>query len=171
MRIAMTRVLPFVGSVAMLFIALSGLAAAEESAGEQRPIQSPSTATCPNALLRACCDVYCPKPQPCISSLHVVCGKDDYCRKPCPCVRCLGGCCATDSYCRKPCPNLCRPLVAEFFTCASCGDEYAGSTDCGRVTTSSTALPNFAEGHPKQGRRPLRLSGASPVELGTGIAK
>jgi hypothetical protein len=83
------------------------------------PLQS---LTCPDALLRRCCDCYCSKPQPSITCFCRGCCGFDYCRKPCPCVSCFHGGCG-ECYCRKACPDLCRPLAADyFFICVGSGD-------------------------------------------------
>ena len=79
--------------------------------------------TCPEALLRGCCDTYCPKPQPRVPAFCRGCGCDTYCPKLCPLVpHYCGGC--GDRYCAKPCPELCRPIAADYFSCA------AGSAGC-----------------------------------------
>jgi hypothetical protein len=70
----------------------------------------------PRALLRFCCDTYCPKPLPWIRPYCGGCG-DIYCGKPCPYVSSYGRACTCDSYCSKPCPDLCTPLSAHYFTC------------------------------------------------------
>jgi len=74
---------------------------------------------CPETLLRGCCDGYCSKTQPCVPCYRRGCGCDDYCCKPSPCIPCYRGSCVAYCYCPKPCPDLCRPLVADFFSCAA----------------------------------------------------
>ena len=110
---------------------LSAIAALNEPAAVERRIYPLQAMTCPDALLRGCCDDLLPKAA-CralpASVVHAV--EDDYCRKPCPCVPCFRGCCTTDCYCRKPCPDLCRPLAADYFTCASRG---AACGEFGRI--------------------------------------
>ncbi len=85
--------------------------------------------TCPETLLRGCCDTYCPKPLPCVKCFYRDCGPDDYCEKPCPGALCFRGCCTADRYCCKPCPDLCRPLAADYFSCvqrsAACAESQA----------------------------------------------
>jgi hypothetical protein len=71
----------------------------------------------PDKLLRACCDFYCPKPQPCIPFYTSGCGVP-YCPKPLPCIPCFTSGCSADCYCRKPCPDLCLPIAADFYHCA-----------------------------------------------------
>jgi hypothetical protein len=92
-------------------------AQSEELADDLTSILPHTSLVCPDALLRACCDDYCPKRPPCIPCFNRCCGCDDYSGKPEPCIACYRGGCL-DCYCPKPCPNLCRPLVADYFTCA-----------------------------------------------------
>ena len=99
--------------------------------------------TCPELLLRGCCDNYCPKPQPYITCFCHRCGTDDYCRKPYPCiVRFCGGC--PDCYTRKPYPDLCRPLASDYFTCAAGNAECAESGDC--LSDSHETCAEFTTG-------------------------
>jgi hypothetical protein len=74
----------------------------------------------PTELLRCCCDNYCRKTLPCITDFCAVRLPDNYCSKPCPCVPCYDAPCASECYCRKQCPDLCRPLAADYFSCATC---------------------------------------------------
>jgi hypothetical protein len=85
--------------------------------------------TSPEVLLHGCCDDYCRKPMPCLNDFCATPLGDVYCRKPCPCVPCFPSYCGHDCYCRKPYPDLCRPLAADFFTCAR---PEAGSFDAWR---------------------------------------
>lgn len=97
---------------------------------------------CPDVLLRACCDDYCPKRPPCIPCYNRCCGCDDYCGKRSPCIPCYqGGSC--DCYCPKPCPELCRPLIADYFTCSN------GPTACDppAALEAAPAAPITAESH------------------------
>jgi hypothetical protein len=72
--------------------------------------------TCPDVLLRSCCNNYCPKPLPCSGAHFFGCG-ECYCGKPCPSPKCFPNDRSCMDYCRKPCPDLCRPLSADFFQC------------------------------------------------------
>lgn len=109
-------------SLAAVLLLLSNAALAEEPCTTSGSLLSKCSLVCPDALLRGCCCIYCPKPMPCVPCMCCCC-PDDYCCKPCPCVPCYhGGAC--DCYCPKPCPNLCRPIAADFYTCDagnSCG--------------------------------------------------
>lgn len=106
----------FVGC-AIAFCNVIGFAAAEESDNVPRSIYPVNALTCPNSLLRACCDIYCPKPLPCIKPFCRGCRKDDYCSKPCPRIECYCRTCSSNCYCGKPCPDLCRPIAADYFVC------------------------------------------------------
>jgi hypothetical protein len=101
-----------------LTIGAAASAAAEEPASVERPLHPVQALTCPECLLRGCCDTHYPKPLPCLHCLGHWCGPDDYCSKPCPSIWCYHRFCRTDSYCRKPCPALCRPIAGDYFTCA-----------------------------------------------------
>lgn len=150
-RIVMKRVLLGMASIVMLCTALVSFLAAEEASEPQQPIQPLRMLTCPTDLLRGCRDLYCPKPLPCPTPLCGECG-NDYCRKPCPSVRCFGGCRGADCYCRKPCPNLCRPLAADYFTCAEGSDGCAESPPSGPATTLPNARPDVVRSRPKDSR-------------------
>lgn len=90
--------------------------AAEHTSGTMPLLHSFQALTCPDTLLRGCCDAYFPKSMPCITNICCGSGPDAFCRKPCPFVsRFSGGC--GDAYCPKPCPDLCRPLFADLFVC------------------------------------------------------
>jgi hypothetical protein len=108
-------------SLAAVVLLLSSTVIADEPCTTSASIFSKCSLVCPDALLRGCCCIYCPKPLPCVPCLCCCC-PDDYCCKPCPCIPCYhGGVC--DCYCPKPCPDLCRPIAANFYTCdagASC---------------------------------------------------
>jgi hypothetical protein len=119
---------------------------AAEPGGLARSLYPLQALTCPEALLRGCCEKYCRKPQPCPPCFCHGCAKDDYCCKPCPCISNYHGGCAADCYGRKPCPELCRPLFADYFTCAG---QSAGCTDSGTdcwSATPSTVLSDVAGG-------------------------
>jgi hypothetical protein len=75
--------------------------------------------TIPTALLRACCDDYCRKPQPCISGVCTPWCPHTYCRKPCPSLPFFSIHTERDCFCRKPLPDVCRPLAVDHFTCAA----------------------------------------------------
>jgi hypothetical protein len=92
--------------------------------------------TCPDALLRGCCGVYCPKPTPCITGFCRGCGPSLYCPKPCPFIPCFWGGCGV-AYCPKPCPDLCRPLAADFFVCVPSSGGGTGPAACSSATPSS----------------------------------
>jgi hypothetical protein len=96
--------------------------AADEPGDIQRALYPVHALTCPQYLLRGCCCNYCPKPLPCLHCFGHCCGPDDYCAKPYPCIWCYRGSCCGDCYCCKPCPDLCRPLAADYFTCAMGSD-------------------------------------------------
>jgi hypothetical protein len=117
---------------ATVCLGIVGVASADEPTGVASSFNPLRSLTCPEALLRGCCDNYCPKPLPCVNYICCICGPDDYCGKPCPCVRCFWGCCP-DCYCRKPCPDLCRPLAADYFTCAGSSVRCAGSLNHGTI--------------------------------------
>ena len=112
--------------VVPLCLALSRFAIAEEPVGVERLVYPRQVLVCPDALLRSCCDIDCSKPLPCIPCLDYGCCKDDYCSKPCPCIPGFCQSCGPDCYCRKPCPNLCRPLAADYFSCAVSNAVCAG---------------------------------------------
>ena len=116
----------------MLCVKFSQFVVAEEPAGVEQSLYPWHALVCPDALLRGCCDIYCPKPLPCKSCLCRGCGKVDYCGKPCPCVPCFRNHCTRDCYCRKQCPEPCRPLFCDYFTCpgwgAGCAKSASGGT-------------------------------------------
>ena len=96
-----------------------------ETQGSSYPFQN---FVCPDELLRACCPIYCRKPQPCIPCFVNGCGVA-YCPKPLPCIPCFAGYSA-DCYCPKPCPNLCRPIAADYYRCVEKRAECAGPAAC-----------------------------------------
>jgi hypothetical protein len=120
----MRRVLLLILCVGML--AGGGLrsAFATEPAAAPESIYPSQQLVCPTELLGGCCGVYCPKPMPCIRCFFG-CRCDDYCSKPIPCVPCYRESCTAYRYCGKPCPDLCRPLAADFFTCAGLNADCA----------------------------------------------
>lgn len=127
-------------------------ATADEPANVNRPSFPGSTLACPDALLRRCCDIYCPKPFPCLPCFHQGCGAYGFCTKPCPCVPGYCASCTTYGYCRKPCPDLCRPLDAHYFTCvnkrAACADSsaFGGSTIVPASALQATEGDNTGNG-------------------------
>ncbi len=146
----MRQVLRTASIAAVFYIGLLRIAAADELFGVERSICPVQALTCPEALLRRCCDIYCPKPLPCLTRICHGCGKDDYCGKPRPCVPCFRGCCPTDCYCRKPCPDLCRPLAADYFICDAGSVGSAESGAYGSSAALSTAASDVADRHAKR---------------------
>jgi hypothetical protein len=137
----MRQVILTASLAATLCIGLVRLAPADDPASIA-PADLPLRALiCPDALLRGCCDTYCPKPLPCITRFRRGCGTDDYCKKPCPWVSCIHGCCA-DCYCCKPCPDLCRPMAADYFTCA---ERSAACAKSGAFASKSAQSAAFSE--------------------------
>jgi hypothetical protein len=107
-----------------------------DAQGSPYPLQ---TLVCPDGLLRACCPIYCPKPQPCIPCFVNGCGVA-YCPKPLPCIPCFVGRSA-DCYCPKPCPNLCRPIAADYYRCVEKHCECAGQASCdGKLSSPATEV-------------------------------
>jgi hypothetical protein len=131
-------------------LGLTLVATANESDVVARSLYPSQAWTCPEALLRGCCDTYCPKPQPCISCFCRTCGVDVYCCKPCPCVPIYRACCGPDCFCRKPCPDLCRPLAADYFSCAgwcaTCADSCVSPEKMALPTVPPTAAAGPTEG-------------------------
>jgi hypothetical protein len=113
----MWRVFRLASGVIVVSCVLEQLAGANGPAGKAGPANPLHSLVCPDALLRACCPHYCPKPLPCINCFCRGCCPDNYCKKPCPCVPCYPGSCLGECFCKKPCPDLCRPLAADYFTC------------------------------------------------------
>jgi hypothetical protein len=105
---------------------MARFAAADEPASVERLIYPRQMLVCPDNLLRACCDIYCCKPLPCIPCLGHGCCQDNYCSKPCPRVPGFCQSCVKDCYCRKPCPDLCRPIAADYFSCVPLSATCAG---------------------------------------------
>jgi hypothetical protein len=153
--------LPFVA--VLVAVGFCGVTSADESGSLARSIYPLQALTCPEALLRGCCDKYCPKPQPCLPCFCHGCAKDDYCCKPCPCILNYHGGCAADCYCRKPCPELCRPLFSDYSTCAGYG---VGCTGMGTnpYTATPPALSEAAK-DPIEGRDNSSVSSASLQQL------
>jgi hypothetical protein len=112
------------------------LAIAEVAQEREQPLCSTGALVWPSELLRACCNVYCPKPQPCIPCFSRGCGIG-YCPKPLPCVPCFAAGCSENCYCPKPCPDLCRPIGADDYRCAE------ARTDCA-TSRAYAADPTFA---------------------------
>jgi hypothetical protein len=117
--------------VAMVVFAFR-CAAAEQPAPTGPSLYLQQRLTCPDALLRGCCCLYCPKPMPCVHHWCGCNGPDDYCRKLCPCVPCYHGCSEANCYCRKPMPCLCRPLGSDYYTCVA-GSAACACSDACRV--------------------------------------
>jgi hypothetical protein len=111
-------------------------ALAERTAGAVRSADRTPKWVYPQTLLHGCCPIYCPKPLPHLPCWCYGCGCDDYCGKQRPNVPCYrGGCC--DYYCPKPYPCLCRPLAADFYTCA---EESTNCTGWNSPNGHSTTL-------------------------------
>ena len=108
-------------------IALGRLAMAQEPAAPRQSLYPFHTLVCPNDLLRACCNTYCKKPQPCIGCFCSGCG-DCYCPKPLPCIPCFDVGRTSNCYCQKPCPDFCRPIAADYYRCVP---GCAGCTESG----------------------------------------
>lgn len=85
-----------------------GPASAESPQVPERSIYRFESLVCPNLLLRACCNRYCPKPQPCIQVFSSGCGRK-YCPKPFPWIPCFPSGCSGNCYEPKSYPNLCVP--------------------------------------------------------------
>jgi hypothetical protein len=72
------RVILLIASLAATFcVGLFRMASADEPTGVAPTIYPLPALTCPDALLRGCCDAYCPKPLPCIRGLCLGRGPDD----------------------------------------------------------------------------------------------
>lgn len=95
------------------------VAAAESTTDERSNAELPDKYVCSSALLSGCPGNYCAKPMPCIKAYCPGCGDDDYCCKPMPGVQSFCGPWRCDRYCPRPFPCLCRPLAADFYTCAT----------------------------------------------------
>jgi hypothetical protein len=150
---------------AIFAIALCGVAAAQEAAGVDRNVYPRQALTCPDALLRGCCDIYCPKPIPCVSCFSFGCGKDDYCRKPYPCIPCLNTWCTSGCYCKKPFPDLCRPLAADYFICAGWGTACGEPNASCAIAVPSDALSEVAEDHTNRVDRAFDRHASPPAAL------
>jgi hypothetical protein len=124
-------------SLAVACIALVRMTLAQEPLEDKRPIYPFQTAVCPNTLLRACCDFYCPKPQPCICCCSIDRANGCYCGKPQPCIGCFRGPFTSNCYCEKPFPHLCRRIFADYFHCPP---KIRGYTQSGQFD-SSPLLP------------------------------
>jgi len=118
MKRALLSLLPLVACLALVRVA-----SAEAPADTEPSLYPFERLVCPDNLLRACCDFYFPKPQPCVCCYCFGRSNDCYCCKPQPCIDCFRGPYTCDCYCRKPYPNLCRPIFADYFRCVprSCG--------------------------------------------------
>lgn len=121
MRPALSTLLVLTASFALVRVT-----AAQEPVDANRSLFPFQALVCPDKLLRACCDFYCSKPQPCIGCSSSAYG-ECYCGKPQPCIPCYGGGYAAHCYCPKPCPSLCRPIAADYFRCV---DRDADCMDC-----------------------------------------
>jgi hypothetical protein len=118
-------------------LALSRMAAGQASANQ--PLYPLGTLVCPDNLLRACCDLYCPKPLPCVCCHCFGRTNDCYCCKPQPCIDCFRGPYKADCYCPKPFPDLCRPIFADYFRCVPTANGCVKSCDPGSTTNSPSA--------------------------------
>jgi hypothetical protein len=134
---------------AQLYVGLVDGAHCDQPASAAPPNFALHSLSCPEALLRGCCSVYCPKPQPYIRCFYRDCATGDYCRKSCPCVPCFSGC-WPDCYFRKPFPELCRPIAADYFRCAESSAPYDSSDACVSTAPLSTA-PAAATVSPAEG--------------------
>lgn len=110
-------------------LAFGRVAAAQEPIDANRSLFPFQTLVCSDELLRACCDWYCPKPEPCIGCFSSASG-EWYCCKPMPCIPCYGGGSAANCYCPKPCPHLCRPIAADYYRCPELGDDCSNCQPC-----------------------------------------
>jgi len=146
--------------VVAVCLVLTPVATADESDGVARSLYPLQALTCPEPLLRGCCDKYCPKAQPCVHCFCHGCEKDVYCYKPCPCVPTYHGGCTAGGYCPKPCPDPCRPLFADYFTCAGYGAGCTGSSTNVCKADPPTALFEAAN-DPTTGRDNSSVSSAS----------
>jgi hypothetical protein len=109
-------------------LALPRVASAQAAAGTDLSLYPFERLACPDNLLRACCDFYCRKPQPCVCCCCFRQSNYCYCCKPQPCIDCFRGPYTCDCFCRKPFPDLCRPLFADYFRCAPKFDECIQSS-------------------------------------------
>jgi hypothetical protein len=134
----------------VLYFGFFHVATAGEPDRVARSLYPLQALTCPEHLLRGCCGHYCPKPLPYVPCFSYECGKDDYCCKPCPCVPLYHGDCSPDCYCRKPCPELCRPIAADYFTCAGWSAPCANPGACDSKTPLATT-PAASAHRPTEG--------------------
>jgi hypothetical protein len=121
------------------------LAAAQEPSSVPQSIYPWHAFVCPDALLRGCCNIYCPKPIPCIKAFCRGCCKDCYCSKPYPCIPCYCRTGTSYCYCNKPGPDLCRPIAADYFTCVERRDGCAaveGANSSGHMPTTNSQSGN-----------------------------
>ena len=127
--------------------ALARLAMAQEPAASRQLLYPFHSLVCPNDLLRACCDTYCRKPQPCIRCFCSGCG-DCYCRKPLPCIPCFDVGRTSNCYCQKPCPDFCRPIAADYYRCAPGhnGCTESGAFGSAGVSPSTQSQVEYSDG-------------------------
>jgi hypothetical protein len=121
-------------------------ASAQGSQGGPSSIYPANALTCPHSLLRACCDIYCPKPMPCIKAFCRGCRKDDYCSKPAPTIPCYCRTGTSYCYCPKPCPDLCRPIAADYFACAQWHSRCADADTLGSNMQTAASTSQFEDG-------------------------
>jgi hypothetical protein len=130
-------------SIAVILCGLFVKFAAAQEAAVPQSIYPLHALTCPDALLRGCCNIYCPKPTPCIKPFCHGCCKDCYCSKPFPCTPCYCRAGTSYCYCNKPCPDLCRPIASDYFTCV---EKSAGCTPSGAVEPNGHLQPAHSHG-------------------------
>jgi hypothetical protein len=137
MKRALLSLLPLVACLALV-----GVAFAQAPADTERSLFPFERLVCPDNLLRACCDFYCPKPQPCVCCYCFGRSNDCYCCKPQPCIDCFRGPYTCDCYCGKQFPNLCRPIFADYFRCVpKCGGGVESSVEESYADSESALIP------------------------------
>jgi hypothetical protein len=118
------------------------LTSAQEPAAPQPSLYPIHSLVCPDNLLRACCDAYCPKPQPCIPCFCSGWGTC-YCAKPEPCIPCFDAGRTSNCYCQKPCPYPCRPIAADYYRCVPGCTRYSESNAVGSAEVRPSAQSQF----------------------------
>ena len=132
-----------ISAVLGFWLLMAGPTLADELVEPKQAFYPFQTMVCPDALLRACCDLYCSKPQPCIPCFVNGCGVA-YCPKPLPCIPCYIGGCTADCYCPKPCPDLCRPIASDYFRCVPECDSDTRSEEYEAYALDSSAITPVA---------------------------
>jgi hypothetical protein len=123
-------------------LALVRVASAQAPGDTERSLYPLERLVCPDNLLRACCDFYCPKPQPCVCCHCFGRSNDCYCCKPQPWIDCFRGPYTCDCYCRKPYPFLCRPIFADYFHCVpKCYGGAQSSSEESYAESESAVVP------------------------------